>query len=70
MKRGLDEFPLDYSFPGDEFGHRLTILVGVEKYSGMKMAKVVPSKGTTGRFASRRVADPINECGNRDADVK
>ena len=35
-ERGIDEFPMDYCFPGDEFGFRLAILVLVEKYSGMK----------------------------------
>ena len=56
-------------FPGDEFGFKLTILVVVEKYSGMKMTAVVPTKGSTGEFAAKRVIELIHECGNRDADV-
>ena len=65
----MDEFHLDYSFPGDEFGCKLTILVGVERCTGMKMASVVPTKGATGMFAARRVIELVNECGNRDANV-
>ena len=57
--RGLDGFHVDYCFPGDEFGHRLTILVDVERYSGMKAGIVVPSKGSTGSFAARRVVQLI-----------
>ena len=30
-ERRLDEFHMDYCFPGDEFGYKLTILVVVEK---------------------------------------
>ena len=67
--RGLDEFHVDYCFPGDEFGHRLSVLVAVEKYSGMKASVVVPSKGSTGAFAARKVVELMNECGNKDADI-
>ena len=42
---GVPEYHVDYCFPGDEMGHKLTILVGVERYSGMKMCSVVPTKG-------------------------
>ena len=68
-ERGVDEFHLDYCFPGDEFGFKLTVLVGVERYSGMKMATVVPTKGATGAFAARKVIELVNECGDRDAYV-
>ena len=44
-ERGVDEFHLDYCFPGDEMRHKLTILVGVERYSGMKMCSVSRRKG-------------------------
>ena len=53
-ERGIDEFHLDYCFPGDEFGLKLTILVAVEKYSGMKASIVVPTKGADGSFAARQ----------------
>ena len=50
---GIPEYHLDYCFPGDELGQRLTILVAVERYSRMKKAVVVPSKGSTGMYAAR-----------------
>ena len=50
-------------------GHKLTILVGVERYSGMKMCSVVPTKGATGAFAARKVIEPVDECGNKDANI-
>ena len=69
VERGLDEFHVDYCFPGDDFGFKLTILVCVEKYSGMKCISVVPTKGATGAFAARRIIELINECGNQELDV-
>ena len=68
-EHGVDEFHLDYCFPGDEMGHKLTILVGVERYSGMKMCSVVPTKGATGAFAARKVIELVDECGNKDANI-
>ena len=68
-ERGVDEFHLDYCFPGDEFGFKLTVLVGVERHTGMKLASVVPTKGATVMFAARRVVELMNECGNRDTNV-
>ena len=56
-ERGLAEFHLDYCFPGDEMGCKLCVLVGVERYSGMKMATVVPTKGATGAFAARKTIE-------------
>ena len=47
-QKGLAEFAFDYCFPGNELGYKLTVLVGVEKGTGMKMASVLPSKGSTG----------------------
>ena len=32
----------------------------------MKKAVVVPSKGSTGRYAARMVIDLIEECGDKD----
>ena len=69
IEQGIDEFHLGYSFPGDEFGFKLVILVLVEKYSGMKASVVVPKKGSTGSFAARRAIELIDECGNGDADI-
>ena len=54
-ERGLSEFSFDYCFPGDEFGFKLTILVGKERSTGMSMATVVPMKGTSGRFSTRKI---------------
>ena len=51
-ERGLSEFSFDYCFPGDEFGFKLTILAGSERATGMKMATVVPEKGSSGRFSA------------------
>ena len=35
----------------------------------MKTTAVVPTKGSTGEFAARKVIELVNECGGRDADV-
>ena len=50
-------------------GFKLTILVGVERYSGMKMCTVVPTKGATGAFAARKVIELVNECRNKDMSI-
>ena len=39
--RAVKEFGFDYCFPGDEFGFKWSVIVGVEKVTGMKMASVV-----------------------------
>ena len=65
----LDEFSMDYCFPGDEFGFQLAVLVVVERGTGMKASIVVPRKGSTGIFTARRVIDLVNECGNKDRDI-
>ena len=65
-EQNVSEYHLDYCFPVDENGRKLTILVIVEKFTKMKKAKIVPSKGSTGRFAARKVLDVINECGDKD----
>jgi hypothetical protein len=66
---GLPEYHLDYCFPGDEEGQKLTVLVMVERYTKMKKAVVVPSKGSTGRYAARMALELIDECGDKDRDV-
>ena len=65
----LPEYHMDYAFPGDEEGNKLTTLVIIERHSKMKKAVVVPSKGSTGRFAARKVLDLIQECGDKNSTV-
>ena len=43
--RALPEYSWDYCFPGDEFGHKWTVLVGRERETKTVMATTVPSKG-------------------------
>ena len=66
---GIPEYHLDYCFPGDEHGERLTVLVAIERHSKMKKAVVVPSKGSTGNYAAKMVVELINECGDKDREV-
>ena len=68
-QQGIPEYHMDYCFPGDEFNQRLTVLVAIERYTKMKKAVVVPSKGSTGSYAARVVIDMINECGDKDQDI-
>ena len=68
-EESLPEYQTDYCFPGDEGGQKLTILVVVERHSKMKKAVVVPSKCSTGRYATRMVVDLIDECGDKDRTV-
>ena len=63
-ERGLSEYSFDYCFPGDEFGFKLTIFVGNERATGMKMATVVPTKGASGRFSAERILEFMEECGD------
>ena len=65
----LPEYLMDYCFPGDEGGQKLTILVVVGRHSKMTKAVVAPSKGSTGRYAVRMVVDPIKGCGDKDLTV-
>ena len=65
-EESLPEYHMGYCFPGDEGGQKLTILVVVERHSKMKKAVVVPSKGSTGRYAARMVIDLIEEYGDKD----
>lgn len=68
-QQGLPEYHMDYCFPGDEFDHKLIVLVVIEKYTKMKKAVIVPSKGSTGSYATRMVMDLIAECGDKDRDI-
>ena len=67
-KDGIPEYHMVYCFPGDEFD-RLTVLVVTERYTKVRKAVVVPSKGSTGSYAARMVIELINECGDKDQDV-
>ena len=68
-ERKIREFSFDYCFPGDEKGVRVTVLVGRERVTGMTMASVVPTKGTSGQFAVMKVLEFIRECGAEEADI-
>jgi hypothetical protein len=62
---------MDYCFPGDDKNHMtvLVVLVVEERYTKMKKAVAVPSKGSTGNFATRMVLDLIKECGDERRDI-
>ena len=60
--RDLSEFSFDYCFPGDEFGRKLTVLVGRERVSGMKMAVTIPMKASTGKFGMDCALELIEGC--------
>ena len=68
-ERGLSEYSFDYCFPGDEFGFKLTILVGRERVGGMCMATVVPMKGTNGSFELNKILEFIQQCGDESTDI-
>lgn len=59
---------MDYCFPGDEFDHRLMVLVVIKKYTKMKKAVVVPNN-SAGRYAAKLVLELIDECGDKDSDI-
>ena len=63
-ERGLSEFSFDYCFLGDEFGCKLTTLVGMERKTGCCMATAVPMKGYIGRFTIDTVLEFIEEVGD------
>ena len=56
---------MDYCFPGDDQGRKLTVLVITEKYSRMKKGVVAPMKGSSGTYAARKVLDFLAECGDK-----
>ena len=68
-ERGLSEYSFDYCFPGDEFGFKLTILVGKERNTGMSMATAVPVKGSSGKFSAQKIMELIQECGDGATDI-
>lgn len=64
------EYCFDYCFPGDEFGFRLTVVVGVERISGMKVGTTVPTKGSSGQFAVDKALDFIEEVGDTQNKIR
>ena len=62
--RGLSEHSLDYCFPGDEFGHKLVVRGGRERVTWMTMGTAVPTKGASGKFASDRAVNFMQEPGD------
>ena len=68
-ERGLSEYSFDYCFPGDEFGFKVTVLVGRERNTGMTMGTVVPMKGSSGRFSAEKIVEFMGECGDGGMDV-
>ena len=63
-ERGLSEYSFDYCFPGDEFGYKLTVLVGRERVTGASFATAVPTKGSTGRFTIEKMIEFVEEVGD------
>ncbi len=65
-ERRVLDYCLDYCFPGDEFGHKLTVLSGSERLSGAKMSVTVPMKGTSGKYAIDKILEFMQENGDAD----
>ena len=65
----MSEYCFDYCYPGDEFGYKLTVLVGVERMTGMKFATAVPVKGSSGKFAVDRALEFVAEVGDTDVQI-
>ncbi len=68
-ERGLAEFSFDYCFPGDELGHKITILVGREHATGMTMASTIPPKGSKGKFSADKMIEYFWECGKGNGEI-
>ena len=63
-ERSYGEYSLDYCFPGDELGFKLTTLVGRERNTGNYLGTSVPYKGL-GVFVADKVLDWVEECGDK-----
>ncbi len=63
--RGLSEYSFDYCFPGDEFGFKLTVLVGRERSTGSNFEVAVPTKGASGKFAVDKAIEYMEESGDQ-----
>ena len=68
-ERGISEYAFDYCFPGDEFGHKIAVLIGREKITGTYFATAVPQKGSSGRFAVDKAMDFIHGQGDSGAKI-
>ena len=68
-ERKVPEYHFDYCFPGDELGFKWTILVGKERISKTWMATAVPNKGASGRFATDKCLEFMEENGDGDNNV-
>ena len=68
-ERKVSEYCFDYCFPGDEFGYKMTVLVGKERLSGMKFAITVPMKGSSGKFAVDKALEFIEEVGDSNGRI-
>ncbi len=67
--RKVSEYSFDYCFPGDEFGYKLTALVGKERLSKNWMATAVPHKGSSGKFAVDKCLEFMDEMGDRESRI-
>ena len=67
--RKVSEYSFDYCFPGDEFGYKLTVLVGKERLSKNWMATAVPQKGSSGKLAVDKCLEFMDEMGDRESRV-
>ena len=65
----MSEYCFDYCFPGDEFGYKLTVLVGTERLTGMKFATAVPTKGSSGKFAVGKALEFLADVGDMDGQI-
>ncbi len=49
-------------------GYKLTVLVGTDRGTGMKMAMVLLNKGSSVKFAADKVLEFLAECGHQSGD--
>ena len=69
-ERKIPEYSFDYTFPGDEFGYKWTVLAGREKVSKSWMATAVPKKGfVEGRFDVEKMLEFISENGDSENEI-
>ena len=68
-ERGLSEYSFDYCFPRDEFGFKLTVLVGRERVTGTSFATAVPMKGSTGTSTMEKQLEFMKEVGDEAQQV-
>ena len=47
----------------------MTVLVGTERLTGMKMATAVPTTGSSGKFTVDKALDFIAEMGGMDGNI-